>query len=59
VLLQACLGLEIDGARKEIRIDKPLLPIGNGTCDLHPSYTPTRSRTTGATRVLRHHFPFH
>ena len=28
MLLQACLGLEIDGARKEIRIEKPLLPIG-------------------------------
>jgi len=28
MLLQACLGLEIDGARKEIRIEKPLLPVG-------------------------------
>ena len=28
MLLQACLGLEIDGARREIRIEKPLLPIG-------------------------------
>jgi len=28
MLLQACLGLEIDGARKEVRIEKPSLPIG-------------------------------
>jgi glycogen debranching enzyme len=28
MLLQACLGLEIDGTRKEVRIEKPLLPIG-------------------------------
>ncbi|HVN45038.1 MAG TPA: amylo-alpha-1,6-glucosidase [Steroidobacteraceae bacterium] len=28
MLLQACLGLEIDGARREIRIEKPRLPIG-------------------------------
>jgi hypothetical protein len=28
MLLQACLGLEIDGRRKEVRIEQPLLPIG-------------------------------
>jgi glycogen debranching enzyme len=28
MLLQACLGLEIDGTRKELRIEKPSLPIG-------------------------------
>ncbi len=28
MLLQACLGLEIDGPRKEVRIEQPLLPNG-------------------------------
>jgi glycogen debranching enzyme len=28
MLLQACLGLEIDGTRKEVRIERPSLPIG-------------------------------
>jgi glycogen debranching enzyme len=28
MLLQACLGLEIHGGRKEVRIEKPRLPIG-------------------------------
>jgi glycogen debranching enzyme len=28
MLLQACLGLEIDGRRKEVRIEQPRLPIG-------------------------------
>jgi glycogen debranching enzyme len=28
MLLQACLGLEIDGARREVRVEKPQLPIG-------------------------------
>jgi glycogen debranching enzyme len=34
MLLQACLGLEIDGKRKEVRIEKPLLPIGIETVHL-------------------------
>ncbi|HTL20616.1 MAG TPA: amylo-alpha-1,6-glucosidase [Steroidobacteraceae bacterium] len=28
MLLQACLGLQVDGPRKEVRIEQPLLPIG-------------------------------
>ena len=28
MLLQACLGLEIDGARKEVHVEQPQLPIG-------------------------------
>jgi glycogen debranching enzyme len=28
MLLQACLGLEIDGARKEVRVEQPQLPLG-------------------------------
>ena len=28
MLLQACLGLEVDGARREVHVDQPLLPIG-------------------------------
>lgn len=27
MLLQACLGLETDGARKEVHVEQPLLPI--------------------------------
>lgn len=28
MLLQACLGLQVDGPRKEVRVEQPLLPIG-------------------------------
>ncbi len=28
MMLQACLGLRVDGARNRIRIDRPHLPIG-------------------------------
>jgi hypothetical protein len=28
MLLQACLGLQVDGPRKEVRIEQPLLPNG-------------------------------
>jgi glycogen debranching enzyme len=28
MLLQACLGLEVDGRRKQVHIDHPTLPVG-------------------------------
>jgi hypothetical protein len=28
MMLQACLGLNIDGFRREVRIDRPQLPVG-------------------------------
>jgi len=28
MLLQACLGLRVDGIRREIHVDRPMLPIG-------------------------------
>jgi glycogen debranching enzyme len=34
MLLQACLGLQIDGPRKEVRIEQPQLPIGIETIHL-------------------------
>ena len=28
MLLQACLGIRIDGLRREVHIERPMLPIG-------------------------------
>jgi hypothetical protein len=28
MLLQACLGLRVDGVKREIHVDRPVLPIG-------------------------------
>jgi len=35
MMLQACLGVEVDGRRGEVRIDRPSLPDGVDRLTLH------------------------